>query len=98
MTSGYTVTVSPHFERLAKRLIKQQPDFTKQFRRAIAILEADPYNHSRKHPIRKLTGEQPENGQWRLRLGLWRFRYDIIDQTVELKYCGPRREDTYKGH
>ena len=95
MSSGFTVLVSPHFERLAKRLIKQQPDFTKQLQNAVAILESDPYNLSRKHPILKLTGEQPEKGQWRLRLARWRFRYDIKDQTVKLKYCGLRRENTY---
>ena len=95
MSSGFTVLVSPHFERLAKRLTKQQPDFTKQLQKAISILGVDPYNHSRKHPILKLAGEQPDNGQWRLRLARWRFRYDVTDQTVELKYCGLRRENTY---
>lgn len=95
MKSGFTVLVSPHFERLAKRLAKQQPEFHKQLRKAVTILQTDPYNQSRKHPILKLTGEQAESGQWRLRVGRWRFRYDIIDQTVELKYCGLRRENTY---
>lgn len=76
MKSGFTVLVSPHFERLAKRLAKQQPEFPKQFQKAVAILKTDPYNQSRKHPILKFTGEQADHGQWRLRIGRLRFRYD----------------------
>jgi hypothetical protein len=34
-------------------------------------------------------------GQWRLALGRFRFRYDIYDQDVVLHYVGLRREDTY---
>jgi hypothetical protein len=34
-------------------------------------------------------------GQWRIALGRFRFRYDIYDQDVILHYCGLRREDTY---
>lgn len=95
MRNGFTVLVSPHFERLAKRLAKQNPEFPKQFQKAVAILNTDPYNRGGKHSILKLTGEQADNGQWRLRIGRLRFRYDIIDKTVELKYCSLRRENTY---
>ena len=95
MKNGFTVLVTPHFERLAKRLAKQQPDFPKQFQKALAVLKTDPYNLSAKHAILKLTAEQADNGQWRLRVGRLRFRYDIVEQTVELKYCGLRRENTY---
>jgi hypothetical protein len=34
-------------------------------------------------------------GQYRLSLGRWRFRYDIERHVVLLGYCGLRREDTY---
>ena len=95
MKTEFAVHVSPHFEKLAKRLAKQQPDFVQQFNKAVAILKLDPYNLSRKHPVLKLAGVQANDGQWRLRIGRLRFRYDISDQTVELKYCGLRRESTY---
>ena len=36
------------------------------------------------------------HGQWRLRLGRFRFRYDIAGAAVELIDCGIRREDTYR--
>ena len=35
-------------------------------------------------------------GQYRLRLGRFRFRYDIAGREVRLLYCGLRREDTYR--
>jgi mRNA-degrading endonuclease RelE of RelBE toxin-antitoxin system len=95
MTPAFTVETSPHFERLARRLRRQHSEFTALLREAFGILETDPYNRSRSHAIKKLTGAQ-EDGQWRLRLGRFRFRYDIAGETVELRYCGLRREDTYR--
>jgi mRNA-degrading endonuclease RelE of RelBE toxin-antitoxin system len=95
MTPVFTVLISPHCERLAKAQLKKQPEFVRILAEAIDILQTDPYNHSRSLAIRKLTGHQTE-GQWRLRVGRWRFRYDILGQNVELKYCGLRREDTYR--
>ena len=81
MTPAFTVLTSPHFERLAKRQLKKEPEFAASLSRAIKILQNDPYNQSRSQPIKKLAGSQIE-GQWRLRLGRWRFRYDIVAQEV----------------
>jgi mRNA-degrading endonuclease RelE of RelBE toxin-antitoxin system len=36
-----------------------------------------------------------DEGQYRLRSGRFRFRYDIEGREVVLHYCGLRREDTY---
>lgn len=94
MTPLFNVQTSPHFERLFKKLRRQHPDLPRLFREAIEILEADPYNRTRQHPIKKLSGPQ-DDGQWRLRLGRFRFRYDITGHNVEVKSCGLRREDTY---
>ena len=95
MTPVFAVKTSPHFERLYKRLVKRHPSITKLLREAVAILETDPFNRSNRYAIKKLIGPQ-QDGQYRLSLGRWRFRYDIVSQTVELKYCGLRREDTYR--
>ena len=67
------------------------------FAQSIAILKIDPYNRTRRHPIKKLEGVPPGEGQYRLKLRRWRFRYDIWSdrQQVELNFCGLRREDTY---
>jgi len=46
--------------------------------------------------IKKLEAVSLGEGQWRLSLGRFRFRYDIYGQEVVLQYCGLRREDTYR--
>ena len=46
------------------------------------------------HPI-KLARVPAGEGQYRLRSGRFRFRYDIAGREVVLLYCGLRREDTY---
>ena len=95
MSLRFTVENSPRFGRLASQLQSGHPEFKERLREARAILEIDPYNQSHQYAIKKLTGGQAREGQWRLRLGRWRFRYNIEGQIVQLEYCGLRREDTY---
>jgi mRNA-degrading endonuclease RelE of RelBE toxin-antitoxin system len=92
---AYAVLSTPHFERLMRKLARQQPEAVERFEEAVAILSADPHNKSRKHPIRKLENVPVGEGQYRLRSGRFRFRYDIEGTEVILLYCGLRREDTY---
>ncbi len=61
-----------------------------------SMLKADPYNRTRAHHITKLTGVRQGEAQYRLRLGRWRFRYDVYGSEVVLQYCGLRSEDTYR--
>jgi hypothetical protein len=95
MTSGFTVHTTPRYERLSNKLQKGHRDFEATEKSAIAILSADPYNRTRRYHIKKLEGVQSGEGQYRLSLGRWRFRYDIVGRVVLLSYCGLRREDTY---
>lgn len=78
--------------------LSTQQHFEESLAEAIEILTEDPYNISRRHPIRKLTGVVAGDGQYRLRLRRFRFRYDIDgpSRTVYLKACSLRREDTYR--
>jgi mRNA-degrading endonuclease RelE of RelBE toxin-antitoxin system len=97
MTSpAYTVLTTPRFDRLLRSLNRRHPDLAERFAAAIAILSTDPYNRSREHAIRKLESVRQGEGQYRFRMGRWRFRYDIYDRDVVLHYCGLRREDTYR--
>jgi mRNA-degrading endonuclease RelE of RelBE toxin-antitoxin system len=96
MAEEFVVRTIPHFDRLAKALRKQQPEFTRYYHEAITILRKDPYNASREYPIKKLTNVPQGEGQYRLRLRRWRFRYDIYDDIVLLTYCGLRDESTYR--
>lgn len=96
MTPPFSVQTTPHFERLLKKLKRHHPDLADRFAEVIEILKTDPHNLGRAHDIRKLEGARPGEGQYRLRFGRWRFRYDIFGQEVWLFYCGLRREDTYQ--
>ena len=91
----YRVVTTSHFDRLMKKLASKHPELVERFEEAIGMLSADPYNKSRKHPIKKLEGVPAGEGQYRLRSGRFRFRYDIEGLEVVLMYCGLRREDTY---
>ena len=93
--SSYHVQTSAHFDRLIKKLVPKHPDLIKHFGEALFLLSVDPHNTTRKHPIKKLQSVPPGEGQYRLRSGRFRFRYDITGKDVMLHYCGLRREDTY---
>ena len=97
MTPRFSVRTSREFDRLARHLTDQHPrEFPARYAEAVEVLETDPHNVSRRHPIGKLTGVRPGDGQYRLRLGRFRFRYDIAGNVVELVRCSLRREDTYR--
>lgn len=95
MTPSFAVQPTSHYQRLSTKLQKSNRDFEATERSAVAILSADPYNRSRSHKIKKLEDVPRGEGQYRLSLGRWRFRYDILGQVVLLGYCGLRRENTY---
>lgn len=96
MTPLFSVRATPHYDRLARRLTRQHPDFDVLEGRTREILETDPTNHTGQYHIKKLVGVPPGEGQWRLSLGRFRFRYDIYGNEVVLEYCDLRREDTYR--
>ncbi|MCH7929007.1 MAG: hypothetical protein IIA01_00710 [Proteobacteria bacterium] len=96
MPDRFIVRTSPRFERLFRSLAKRHRDLYGLRAEVLGILSSDPYNRSRRHPIGKLAGVKPGAGQYRLRLGRWRFRYDVSGNEVMLHYCGLRREDTYR--
>jgi mRNA-degrading endonuclease RelE of RelBE toxin-antitoxin system len=96
MAPPFTVHTTAGFDRLARALHKRHPEFTARYEEAITILRTDPYNRTRAQSIKKLVNVSPGEGQYRLRVGRFRFRYDIEGKAVTLCYCGLRREDTYR--
>lgn len=99
MGESFQVRTSPRFDRLARKLIKKHPDFPEYFDKACALLAADPYGRSGQRyssAVRRLENVEAGDGQYRVRMGRFRLRYDINGTVVELKYCGLRRESTYR--
>jgi mRNA-degrading endonuclease RelE of RelBE toxin-antitoxin system len=95
MNGTFEVLVTAHFERGLKKLVRTHPDLEMEYRDILPILRADPHNRTRQHAIKKLEGVNAGHGQYRIRMRRFRFRYDIHGQTVYLKACTLRREDTY---
>ncbi len=96
MTPPFSVHTTPRYDRLARRLAHAHPEFAEAHGRTLAILSTDPTNRTRRYEIRKLQGVPTGDGQWRLRVRRFRFRYDIEGNRVILKRCSLRREDTYR--
>jgi hypothetical protein len=96
MTPSFTVRTTSRFDRLLRALHRRHTELAAIYADVIAILSTDPYNRSRQHRIRKLEHIRQGEGEYRLAIGRWRFRYDLYTQEVVLHYCGLRREDTYR--
>jgi len=93
---AFAVFATSHFEREYKKLVAKHRELPTHYAASIAVLQTDPYNVSRKHTIKKLESVPAGRGQWRIRSGRFRFRYDIEDQSVYLKACALRDESTYR--
>lgn len=78
--SSYNLKSTPTFERGFKILTKRNQELQIQFFELLDILRRDPYNISKQQDIKKLTNVSKGEGQWRIRMGKYRLRYDIIDE------------------
>ena len=94
MATAFEVVTPPAFERNARRVIRRSPGLAALLEELIGILETDPYNRTRQYDIRKLTDIKPGDGQWRIRAGDYRLRYDIFGREVVL-YAFRHRRDVY---
>ena len=95
MTPPFTVIGTSHFERAFHKLCRQHSTLAPVYPRIVSILETDPYNRSHAYDIKKLASIPKGQGQYRIRAGRFRFRYDIEGEIVYLKVCSLRHEDTY---
>ncbi|MFQ6130896.1 MAG: type II toxin-antitoxin system RelE/ParE family toxin [Armatimonadota bacterium] len=90
MARRYRVVAGPAFEREVRRLRKRQPRVYESLLEAVELLESDPYNREGGANVRKLVNVPPGEGQFRLRLGDYRLRYDIAEDEVILHTIRPR--------
>ena len=95
MNGTFEVLTTKGFEREMKKLARANPQAADEYDAILPILRTDPYNRTRRHPIKKLEGIRLGDGQYRIRIRRFRFRYDVDGQVVFLKACSLRREDRY---
>jgi mRNA-degrading endonuclease RelE of RelBE toxin-antitoxin system len=88
----YLVKSTPTFERGFRALTKRDRELLEQFVKLLDVLRLDPYNTNKQHDIKKLTDVAKGEGQWRIRIGHYRLRYDIFDNEVILHSVSHRKE------
>jgi mRNA-degrading endonuclease RelE of RelBE toxin-antitoxin system len=86
----YRVVASTAFERDVRRVRKHRRGVYEALVRAVEILESDPFNRKGQANIRKLAGVPSGQGQFRLRVGDYRLRYDVSGEDVILHAFRPR--------
>lgn len=88
----YSCHASSRFQRDVRRRLKQYPKLLTVLEELRVILGEDPYNRTRQYHIKKLRNIKRGDGQWRIRHGDYRLRYDIFDEEVVLHSFRHRRE------
>ena len=92
MPQSFFIHTSSRFLRDARKRLRQNPELVEALEGLRAILGEDPNNHTRQYHIQKLKDIKPGEGQWRIRHGDYRLRYDIFGQEVVLYSFRHRRE------
>ncbi|MYC14748.1 MAG: hypothetical protein F4Y39_13545 [Gemmatimonadetes bacterium] len=92
MPQPFLVRTSSRFLRDARKRLRQHPELVEVLEGLRVILGEDPYNHTRQYHIKKLKDIKSGEGQWRIRHGDYRLRYDIFGQEVVLYSFRHRRE------
>ena len=90
MPRRYRVVAATAFEREVRRLRKRLPRVYETLLRAIELLETDPFNLQSRANIRKLRDVPAGEGRFRLRLGDYGLRYDVVGDEVVLHSMRPR--------
>ncbi len=90
MVTQFKILVTASFSRTLKTLAARNPEVPGVYQAMLNVLQRDPLNLSRRHPIKKLINI--DVGQWRIRSGVYRLRYDVSGDTVLLHALNHRGE------
>ena len=91
----YRTITTPQYERSVRKITKRNPEILRRIMKLTEILKIDPYNQTKRYDIKKLEGIKPDEGQWRIRSGDYRIRYDIFSEDVVL-YLASDRKGAYR--
>ena len=92
MPEVFHLLPSTRFKRDFEEIYKRNRDIIRKIEPLKMILVHDPYNRSRRYDIKKLKDIPQGEGQYRIRSGKYRLRYDIIGDDVILYSFKHRRE------
>jgi len=85
MAGRYTVKLTPSFKKDLERLENREQE---RILKALPVLAGSPFGPPPK--IKRLKGKGI--GQWRLRIGVYRVRYDVLGRDVVLYRVRHRKE------
>ena len=95
MADPFRVLTTPAFDRQARKAIRRAPELARALEELVVVLRSDPHNLSGEHKIKKLAGVVHGDGQWRIRFGDYRIRYDVASNDVIL-HSFRNRKDAYR--
>ena len=88
MPGRFTVKLTPSFQKDLEALPRKEQD---RILRSLKHLEAEPFGPP--PHVKKLKGGGI--GQWRLRVGVYRVRYDVVKHDIVL-YRARHRSEIYR--
>jgi mRNA-degrading endonuclease RelE of RelBE toxin-antitoxin system len=91
---GYRILPTTRFKKEFEAILEGFPGLARRTQPLWNILSRDPYNRSRQYNIKKLKDVPAGKGQFRIRTGRYRLRYDIAGNDVIL-YSFRHRKDAY---
>ncbi len=91
---AYRLVATPPYERDVRKLCKQNKPLLTIVKDMQRILKKDPYNTTHIYNIKKLHDVAQGDGQYRIRQGDYRIRYDIVKKDVVLT-AFKHRKDIY---
>ena len=94
MPQFFRLLPSTRFKRDLEGILKQNPALLRVLEPLKAILLLDPSNRTGRYDIKKLRDVPVGEGQWRIRAGKYRLRYDIVGIDVIL-YSFKHRKEAY---
>jgi len=94
MPQLFRLLPSTRFKQDFEEILKRNRDLIRKLEPMKTILLHDPYNRSGRYDIKKLKDVPVGEGQWRIRSGKYRLRYEIIGADVIL-YSFKHRKEAY---
>jgi mRNA-degrading endonuclease RelE of RelBE toxin-antitoxin system len=94
MPEIFRLLPTSRFKRDVEAIYKHHPASLRQLESIKVILTLDPYNRSRRYDIKKLRDVPHGEGQYRIRTGKYRLRYDVNGNDVVL-YSFKHRKEAY---
>ena len=89
--AAYRVLSSKHYERDVRSLTKRNKPLLQIVKDLLVVLRGDPLNGT---GVSKLTDVKQGDGQYRIRSGDYRIRYDVVGRDVVL-HSFSHRKDAY---